>query len=225
MLRASQGIASVFASVWMLTLASGAVGQVTYTVDSSSSYLEIVDVSGADVSDQFAGSDILTFSGTVDVDLSGGTIEFTSAAIDAIAQSGIAPQAGGVAGTEDGDAGLDVSIDIIFDDLEGPVALRNVVVDAYSDPITVSGGGGFDATAVTFELSDGDVDYRLESGFFDLIGGDPIDGASGDNEAAVGVVLSGGATIVVPVELSLSFEVEGIPITVELSGGLVLEEP
>lgn len=213
--------AKVFVAALILTMTTRAQAA-TYTVNSSSSYLEITDVTGADVDEQFTGSATIAFTGTADVTISGSTITFNSAAIEGIDQSGIAPQDGGASGTADANAGIDATLGSGILSVSGPVALRNVVADAYSSGLTVT-SNTFDASGITLELTEGHGDYRLEGLLFDLIGGDDIDGASGENEATLGLILDGGDTIAIPVELNLEFEIEGIPITVTLEGGLLLE--
>jgi len=220
MSRTLKCFATLFVGVCMMS-GRQAWAQATYDVVSPS-YLEITEVVGADIDEQFSGSATLTFGGTANLTVTGSTITFNSASLDAVAQgTELEPGYDGVSGDEVGDAGIIATLDAGWFDIVGPVALRDIEATATSGSLAIS-SGTFAASGVSLTLTgDSAADYRLESWLIDFIGGDPIDGASADNESTTGLIVSG--TVLLPIHLELEFDVDGYPITVVLDGGLSLE--
>jgi hypothetical protein len=176
---------SVFSFVATLFLSGSAqAAPEVFTIDSSQSQVTLSGaVAGFTLFGQGPGSLATTYSGSINADVSGSTIQFTgSSAIIAETNGVWQPAVGGGAGSATADYGGQVSVYGYF---TGYGAARNIVLDLISSLLTVT-GTNFDSTALVFSFatnSSSSFDYNavFESGSF-LLAGDSTntvaDGAS-----------------------------------------------
>ncbi len=209
------------ALVSMATAASANV--VTFTIDSSQSSLtlSLYTLDGAPISSaQTPGSDTTSLSGTVNVDLTGTTIEFlptadTQFALQAVPQ---APLPDGAAGTAPAQIGLNLDLTGIA---SGVVAARNYLGDATSGPIPRV-GNTFDASQLTLNLVTGNTAYNLTvlgspvSGSFDNNNATPNDLTGGTLDFAGGVY-----TLRVPLHVGGEARVQGVTVQDLYAGEIV----
>jgi hypothetical protein len=155
-----------------------------FTIDSSQSQVTLSGaVAGFTLSAQGAGSLTTTYSGSINADISGSTIQFTGSSAIAAETNGVwQPAVGGASGSAAADYGGQVSVYGVF---TGYGAARNIVLDLTSPLLTVT-DTNFDSTTLVFSFatnSSSSFDYNavFESGSF-LLAGDSTntvaDGAS-----------------------------------------------
>jgi len=143
-----------------------------FTIDSSQSQTTLSgNIAGYAISPQAAGSLTTTYSGSINADISGSTIQFTgSSAITAKTNGVWQPGIGGVSGSAPADCAGQASISIFT----GYGAARNLVLDIVSPVLTVT-GTNFDSSALIFSFatnSSSSFDYTspIKSGSLSLAG-------------------------------------------------------
>jgi len=220
-MRCTTRIFAALAAVAVLgysSLASAA----TYTIDPSQSQITITGlVAGAiPIVAQSPGSNVVTFNGTIDADTDGSTdITFNGANADADLQPlPQSPAPGGGVGSGPADVGLSISG-------LGTVALRDFVLSITGGPIVLDGSGNFDLTGLVLTISNGTMDFNVPA--FALQGSEDLSGTNANPTSGLGQVV--GDTLIIPVDVTLEFEVsEGPPpvmATVTLQGQVVAVVP
>jgi hypothetical protein len=145
-----------------------------FTIDSSQSQITLSGaVAGYPMSVQGAGSLTTTYSGSINANISGSTIQFTGssaiiAKINGVWQPGVGGTPGSAAAA---DYGAQVSVGGFF---TGYGAARNIVLDMTSPLLTVT-GTNFDSSALVFSFATGssssfDYDAVFTSGSLALAG-------------------------------------------------------
>lgn len=139
-------------SCGLLFLSAGAnraTAQV-FTVDTNQSSIAVSgSVIGAAITNQGPGSLTTVFGGTLQVTLSGSTIQFTGQSkIQAETNGSWQPKSDGTAGSEPADFGAQATLSLGT----GKAALRNLELDLISPPIDIT-GGQFSSTNLTFQFA------------------------------------------------------------------------
>jgi hypothetical protein len=172
------------------------VGQATaapmvFTVDNTQSQISLSGkVAGYTLATQGAGSLTTTYSGNINADVAGSTIQFTGSSSIVAKTNGVwQPAVGGGGGSALADYGGKVNVSI----LTGYGAARNVVLDLNSPLLTLA-GTNFDSTALIFSFATGSgssFDYNavLKSGTLSLVGNSTNSVANGASLSTNGNVL------------------------------------
>ena len=185
-----------------------------FTIDPSMSSLTLSGtVPGGSLQEQGPGSLVTTYSGTIDADYTGSTIQFNSAAADAAINGTWQPLPGGGAGSAPADYGATQSTFSVFG------AGRNIVFNITSGVIAVS-SGNFDASQLTISATTGDLDYRYSGGS----GSTDLSGLFGSNAATAGniSIVGGTATLTVPVQITQMLSLNSTnDTTITLAGTIV----
>ena len=203
-----------------------------FTIDNSQSSLNISVYIGGSPDDggtlitspQTPGSDTTTISGTINVDVTSGSLQFlttgdTNYDLQSVDQ---APLPGGDPGTAPAQYGLNIAVGTLE---TGVGAVRGMVTDATSDPIGLA-SGTFDASQVMLSISTGGLDYNL-TGFSPASGNADLTGNSGTNAATGGLYTSDGstATLTLPVYVDVPVTVMvgtlALPLDAILQGQIV----
>jgi hypothetical protein len=183
--------------------------------------LSIMSEDGVPLSSaQTPGSDTTSLSGTANIDVNPGSIQFLSTNnvqfdLQAVPQS---PLLDGSAGTSAAQYGLSIAVG---DAVTGTVAARNYLADATSDPIALT-GGAFDASQVLLNLVTGNTAYNLS------VLGSPVVGSFDTNfpvlNSLTGGTLSfagGMYTLVIPIYGTGTFFVEDVMLVDVYAGQIV----
>jgi hypothetical protein len=143
-----------------------------FTIDNSQTEVTIAGkVAGSTFSAQGPGSLTTSYSGTVNADVTGSTIQFTGeSSINALTNGVWQPAAGGGSGSAPADYGAAATIDGFF---TVDAALRNMVFDLTSPALTMN-SGSFDGSSLIFSFitNTATFDYNssVKSGSFNLNG-------------------------------------------------------
>jgi hypothetical protein len=201
----------------LLAVRAAAVTQ-TFTINTASSSLTIDgDVLGATITAQTPGSTATSYSGSILADLTGSNITFVGGS--SVNANTLAtkqqPDADGLPGSASADYGFAVSIPVIG---SGDAAVRSLVLDLTSGPMTISGttvpGGE------TIAITSGFVDYTSNITF----GRQDISGNSGTNMAGAGSLATNGSTqtLTIPIDVTYNFSLATTDdTTLHASGKLV----
>ena len=132
-----------------------------FKVDKTQSHIALSgDLAGFTVAEQAPGSLQTTYTGSINADVAGSTIQFTGASQIIAETNGVwQPDIGGSSGSAPANYGGEASISFLG---TGYAALRNLVLDVTSPPLTMT-GGGFDSAALVFSFasnSGSKVDYN-----------------------------------------------------------------
>jgi len=173
-----------------------------FTIDSSQSQISLSGtVAGFPMSPQGAGALATTYSGSINADISGSTIQFTgSSAIIAKINGVWQPAVGGTPGSAAADYGAQISIYGIY---TGYGAARNVILDLNSPSLTLS-GTNFDSSALVFSFaltSGAEFDYTTPFGS----GYVPLAGNSTNSIANGAYLSSNGATQKLVIQFNTPF--------------------
>ncbi|HEY2839317.1 MAG TPA: hypothetical protein VGJ26_09220 [Pirellulales bacterium] len=194
-----------------------------FQIDNSQSFMSL-ELQSADgdalTTAQTPGSDTTALSGTLNVDLTGSTIQFLSTldtqfALQAVPQQ---PLINGDPGSSPAQFGYTVELPGVA---SGFIASRNYVGDATSAPLPWS-GGSFDATGIQIAVPISDSSYNVV-----VLGtpyqGDIVGGFPAANELSGGsLTLSGGVyTLTVPLYVETEFSLLGLDIVGVFSGQVV----
>jgi hypothetical protein len=185
-----------------------------FTIDSLMSSLTLSgSAPGGSLQQQGPGSLVTTYSGTIDADYTGSTIQFNSAGADAAINGTWQPLPGGGAGSAPADYGATQPMFSVFG------AGRNIVFNITSGVIVVS-AGNFDASQLTISPTTGDLDYRS------ILGGASTDlsGLFGSNAATAGniSIVGGIATLTIPVQITETLSLNSTnDTTITLAGNIV----
>jgi hypothetical protein len=183
--------------------------------------LTLEDQDGTPLSSaQTPGSDTTSMSGTVDMDVTGSTLQFlttsdTQFALQTLPQ---APLSSGAAGTAPAQFGLNL---LVPDIASGVVSARDYVADATSGVIPLT-GNSFDATQVLVNLTTGITAYNL------IVLGTPYIGKfdlslPAPNQVGGGTLALAGDvyTLTLPVLAAYPATVGGVTVLTAYSGQLV----
>ena len=147
-------------------------GQVVFTIDPSRSQLTLSGkIAGRTFTTQGAGSLTTTYSGNINANVSGSTIQLTGSSTITAKTNGVwQPAVGGSAGSAAADYGAQATV--LFSTAYG--AARNIVLDVTSPSLTLT-GTNFDSSELIFSFtpsSNSSVDYNssLKSGTLSLTG-------------------------------------------------------
>jgi hypothetical protein len=126
-------------------------GAVVFTIDSSQSQISLSGkIAGFPLTAQGAGSLMTTYSGNINADVAGSTIQFTgSSAIIAKTNGVWQPAVGGASGSALADYGAQANLSFFG---TGYGAARNIVLDLTSPLLTLT-GTNFDSTALVFSFA------------------------------------------------------------------------
>jgi hypothetical protein len=217
---------SLIAAVCVAQLSSAGVllaSPFVFQIDNSQSFmsLEFQTPAGDPLTTaQTPGSDTTKLSGTLDVDLTGSTIQFLSTLDTQLALQNIPqqPLINGDPGSSPAQFGYTVDSPGVA---SGFIASRNYVGDATSAPIPWS-GGAFDATGVQVAVPISDSSYNVV-----VLGlpyqGDVVGGLPAANQLSDGsLTLSGGLyTLAFPLYVQTQFSLLGLDIVGVFSGQVV----
>jgi hypothetical protein len=136
-------------------------GQVVFAIDPAQSQLTLSGkIAGYTVTTQGAGSLTTTYSGNINANVSGSTIQFTGSSTITAKTNGVwQPAVGGGSGSAAADYGAQVSVPPFG---AGYGALRNLVFDVTSSSLTLT-GTNFDSSALVFSFtpsSNSSLDYN-----------------------------------------------------------------
>jgi hypothetical protein len=191
-----------------LFVAAGFIQQVqaapvVFTIDQSQSQVSAAGkVAGSTFSAQAAGSLTTSYSGNINADVSGSTIQFTGGSAIAAQNSGDwKPAAGGGSGSASADYGAKATYESI---LAVYVALRNIVLDLNSPSLAVT-GGNFDGSSLIFSFATNTaaLDYNYSIGS----GSQALDGYSTNTLVSGATVSINGnvQTLTIPIDTTFIF--------------------
>jgi hypothetical protein len=122
-----------------------------FTVDDSQSQIALSGkIAGYPMTSQGAGSLAATYSGNINADVAGSTIQFTGSSTIIAKTNGVwQPAVGGASGSALADYGAKASLSFLG---TGYGAARNIVLDLTSLPLTLT-GTNFDSTALVFSFA------------------------------------------------------------------------
>jgi len=219
----------------------------TFYINPEESYLSIAVLDHSSsyqlTSAQFSGSDVTSLGGSFDATIGGGTITFTTSSniIFNDLESDVYPDIGGGSdsagdsldpyppspGSGAGNYGLVLTVPNDPEDLgeglalAGFAAIRSAIADATSSAITIT-AGEFDASGITLDLADGDLDYNINLGDGTpfIHGTTGIDANGAVNSATEGVVgtFEGQTFVSFPVDVSVHVTTSGLDVDVVLQG-------
>ena len=178
-----------FGAIFLIDRALAA--PMVFTVDNKQSQINLSgQIAGFPLTAQSAGSLTTTYSGNINADVAGSTIQFTgSSAIIAKTNGVWQPAVGGGTGSALADYGGKVSVSIFT----GYGAARNIVLDMTSPLLTLT-GTNFDSSALVFSFasnSSSSFDYNavVKSGTLSLVGNSTNSVANGASLTTNGNVL------------------------------------
>jgi hypothetical protein len=186
----------------------GQAAPVTFTIDNSQSTIFASGLfANFALTPQATGSSITSYSGSVNADLTGSTIQFTGGSLVNANTNGVwQPAAGGASGSAAADYGLQASVNLpphgfyTFD-----CALRNLSLDVTSPVLTV-GSGSFNGTNLIFSFASNNavMDYysSYKAGSVTL-GGYATNAATGATLSVTGSV----QTLTIPINATFVFTV------------------
>jgi len=184
------------------------------------------NVSGNSLNPQGPGSLSNVVAGTLILDLTSSTIQFTGGSlIDPPSNGSWAPLPGGGAGTAPADYAGTASIVLV----SAQAAVRNILLDVTSPVLTLS-NGTFDSSSLVFQFltnSGGSLDYRV-TGFISSSGGRLLDGLSTNGVSSGASLATNGndLTLTLPVDASRVFTlISSNDATLRLQGQLVATAP
>lgn len=219
-------IGATVLSITAFALIHASAAPAVFTIDQSQSQISAAGtVEGAAFSAQGPGALTTSYSGSINADVSGSTIQFTGGSAITAQNSGNwepdetlqptgAPANYGPTAT--------ISISIFSATVYG--ALRNIVLDLTSTPLTVAGGSFAGTNLVFSSASDNAVlDYYVDPGYVPS-GSKALTGYA-TNAVATGASLSTSGstqTLVVPIDATFYFTVQSTDDTVvHLTGQIV----
>jgi hypothetical protein len=208
----------------LILILTGQAAPVTFTIDNSQS---VISVSGLMVNfamtPQGTGALITSYSGSINADPSGSSIQFTGGSSINAHTNGIwQPAAGGTAGSATADYGAQASVNYPpFGFILVYGALRNISFDVTSPVLPVT-GGGFNGTNLVFSFAsiDSALDYysSILNGSLALTGYATNTVATGATETVNGST----RTLVIPIDATFYFKLKSAnDTTVHLTGQLV----
>jgi hypothetical protein len=163
-----------------------------FTVDNTQSQITLSGkIAGFPLTAQGAGSLMTTYSGNINADVAGSTIQFTgSSAIIAKTNGVWQPAVGGGSGSALADYGAQASLSFLG---TGYGAARNIVLDLTSPLLTLT-GTNFDSTALVFSFatssaSSFDYNTSIKQGTLSLTGNSTNSVANGASLTTNGNVL------------------------------------
>jgi hypothetical protein len=148
-------------------------GQMVFAIDPTRSQLTLSGkIAGNAFTTQEAGSLTTTYSGNINANISGSTIQFTGSSTITAATNGVwQPAVGGGSGSATADYGAEATVEFLG---TAYGALRNIILDVTSSSLPLT-GTNFDSGALIFLFSSGSssaLDYNaiLEHGTLSLAG-------------------------------------------------------
>lgn len=180
-----------------------------YVIDSTQSSITIsgTALGFIPIIAQSPGSNVAVIEGSLDVNLSGGSIEFVSSVADAVEKPG--PFNPGVVSGDPPVIGPNAPADVALylgSFSTGRLAIRDFIV-SITGTSTVA-GSEFDLTTLLLTVTSGSLDYNVPLGA--LLGHLDIAGQSANPTEGVGTLVGGAITI--PIDVALEFEIiEGDP--------------
>jgi hypothetical protein len=197
---------------------------VTFVLDPARSSITVSgNTVGAPLENQGPGSRITSYTGTIKADVTGSTIQFlTGSSIDASTNGVWAPLANGANGT----APADYAAKAVTGLGTANAALRNIIIDASSQVIPVT-GGSFDSGTLIFEFptnGTASLDYRVSGGIFPVSGSEKLESRATNNITAAATLMDQGGTqtLTLPVQTTFVFDLASSGDTmVTLTGSLV----
>ncbi len=192
---------AIFLGAWVASVA--AVHAETFTINPAQSILTIAsaNAAGNTATQQGTTGFATSYTGTIDATVSGGSIQFNSAAADANAGGTYQPAPGGTAGSAPGDYGGRFTVSGIF---PGFFAIRGLVASLTSNSIPLT-GGNFDATQLMFSATAGTGDYLVT--IINTGGTTTLTGTTANTAATPGSFSTAGGvqTLTIPVDVTLVF--------------------
>jgi hypothetical protein len=178
-----------------------------FTLDPEQSQVTISgSVLGGAITNQGPGSLTTKFAGTISVGQTGGSLQFLGAShITAQTNGSWQPKADGTAGSEPADFGGYANVGIAA----GNAALRNILLDLISPPLTLN-GGQFDSSSLTFFFpsnATSSLAYNV-TGLFSKQGVIALSGYATNKITALSSLSSGGGqpTLTIPVDATYYFK-------------------
>ena len=214
----------LFSCVLLILILTGQAAPVTFTIDNSQS---VITVSGLIVNfamtPQGPGALITSYSGSINADPSGSTIQFTGGSSINAHTNGIwQPVAGGTAGSASADYGAVASVNYPpFGFITVYGGLRNISFDVTSPVLPVT-GGGFNGTNLVFSFASINAALDYYSGI--LNGSLALTGYATNTVAtgATETVNGSKETLVIPIDATFYFKLKSAnDTTVHLTGQLV----
>lgn len=214
----------LFACVLLSLILAGQAAPVTFTIDNSQSVIVVSGlVANFAMTPQGSGALTTSYSGSINADPSGSTIQFTGGSSITAHTNGIwQPAAGGTAGSASADYGAQATVNYPpFGLIPVNGALRNVSFDVTSPVLPVS-GGDFNGTNLVFSFAsiNAALDYysSLLHGSLALTGYATNTVATGATETINGLT----QTLVIPIDATFYFRlISANDTTVHVTGQLV----
>jgi hypothetical protein len=192
-------------SVGITGMPSVMADSATFTIDPAQSSITISGtVAGGTIKEQGAGSLTTKFAGTIRAEVNNAAIQFSGGSqISAQNNGNWAPAANGATGTAPANYGGIATVVII----QANAAVRNIQLDAFSGPLTVS-DGHFDSTGLFFMFSTNSasvLDYN--AGLFGT-GSEALAGYATNQVTTVATLATSGSTqvLTIPVNANHVFE-------------------
>jgi hypothetical protein len=219
---------ALFASHW---LPQASAVPVVFTLDSTQSQLALSGmVFGNAFTPQGPNSLTANYSGTINADLTGTTIQFTGGSLIAAQTNGIwQPEPGGVMGSAPADYGAtnNALLGIGITGVPGNFALRNLLLDLTSAQLPTT-NATFDGSALTFTCitNTASVDYYYASASTTTNSGTALLNGYSTNSISTGTSVStnsGTITLILQINATFTNTLLGIPraLVANLSGQLV----
>jgi hypothetical protein len=202
---ASSRVAALLAgSLWMAGAEQTALGADRFAVDSTQSRVSISgNVMGASIEAQGSGSLTAQYSGTLLVDVTGGTIQFPGGSQVVALESGPwQPLSDGSAGSAPADYGGMAS----SFSTTGVAAVRDAEVDVASGSLAMV-NGRFDTPDITLSIPESattSMAYRVQ-GLIDASGAVPLSGESASGQSAQGTLMAVGSQLVLTLPINYQF--------------------
>jgi hypothetical protein len=199
----------------------------TFTIDPAQTSLVLSgNVSGNPLNPQGPGSLSNRLTGTLILDLTPSTIQFSGGSlIDAPTNGTWQPLPGGGAGSAPADYAGTVSLFLVT----GQAAIRNILLDVTSPALSLT-NGGFDSSSLVFQFltnSGASVDYRV-TGIASTSGTKVLDGLSTNGVTTGASLTNSGSilTLVLPVDAMRVFTlISTNDTTLRLRGQLIATAP
>lgn len=179
---------------------------ISFTIDPAQSSLTASgSMAGTVMMAQKFGSNVTSYSGTVEADLTAEGIKFTGGSLVAANQSGmLEPDIDGMLGSARANYGHWASVELgLFQTLEGNSAIRGLVFSPSSQivPMSLSGDAhSFDTTQLDFTVASGTIDYLIGSSYFGSRDLSALYDTNGDGPATLAVT-GNVETLTIPVSL------------------------
>ncbi|MDW8263198.1 MAG: hypothetical protein RMJ35_11785, partial [Phycisphaerales bacterium] len=185
----------------------------TFTIDPTATTVTISGtLAGLPITQQGPGSLTTTYFGAIRAELAPGAVRFVQGGNAVANNSGSwQPAPGGAAGSAPANYGGQVNFGLLG---IGRLAIRNLQVDAFSDPIPLA-SGSFAASQANVIANTGTADFRstLLTGSEDLAGSSGPNSDAGPGSLAIAANPAAGtgtATLTLPIRATLITDVQGI---------------